>query len=111
MYAVDSFVSYAGERWDFVVEATANVGNYWMRFRGLMDCDERFTKAFTVAILHYDGADDGEPEGMPTYDNTIQSGIVNTNKIIRCNRNLPFRFKTPLKFVGIITITAIERTE
>ncbi|KAL5234168.1 hypothetical protein ACI65C_001578 [Semiaphis heraclei] len=72
---VDSFVSYAGERWDFVVEATANVGNYWMRFRGLMDCDERFTKAFEVAILHYDGADDGEPEGTPTYDNTLHSGI------------------------------------
>lgn len=71
-------MSYAGERWDFVVEATANVGNYWMRFRGLMDCDERFNKAFEVAILHYEGASDQEPLGLPTYDNTFHSGIVNT---------------------------------
>jgi len=48
-----------------------------MRFKGLMDCDERFTKAFEVAILHYDGAADEEPEGTPTYDNTFHTGIVN----------------------------------
>lgn len=48
-----------------------------MRFKGLMDCDERFTKAFEVSILHYDGANDEEPEGTPTYDNTLHSGIVN----------------------------------
>lgn len=77
---VDSLVSYAGERWDFVLEATAEVGNYWMRFKGLMDCDERFTKAFVVAILHYDGADNKEPENTPTYDNSVYTGIVNIRK-------------------------------
>jgi len=77
MFTVDSFVSYAGERWDFVLEATANVANYWMRFKGLMDCDERFTKAFEVAILHYDEAGDDEPDSIPTYDNTLHTGIVN----------------------------------
>ncbi|XP_050537356.1 uncharacterized protein LOC126903292 [Daktulosphaira vitifoliae] len=72
---VDSFVSYAGERWDFVLEATAAIGNYWMRFRGLMDCDERFNSAFEVAILHYKGADDELPPGEPTYENSEPSGI------------------------------------
>lgn len=81
MFIVDSFVSYAGERWDFVVEATANIGNYWMRFKGLMDCDERFTKAFEVAVLHYDGSSDGEPEDIPTYDNSLNSGIVSITKL------------------------------
>jgi len=56
-----------------------------MRFKGLMDCDERFTKAFEVAILHYDGADDNEPEGIPTYDNSLYSGIVNIIKINQTN--------------------------
>lgn len=83
MFIVDSFVSYAGERWDFIVDATSQVGNYWMRFKGLMDCDERFTKAFEVSILHYEGADDEEPKGVPTYDNTLHTGIVN---ITRTNR-------------------------
>lgn len=88
MFIVDSLVSYAGERWDFVLEATANVGNYWMRFKGLMDCDERFTKAFEVAILHYNGASDEEPENIPTYDNTIHSGIVSIT--IKLYYNLVF---------------------
>lgn len=79
MSIVDSLVSYAGERWDFILEARASIGNYWMRFKGLMDCDERFTKAFEVAILHYDGASNEEPEKTPTYDNSFQSGYVNTN--------------------------------
>lgn len=87
MFTVDSFVSYAGERWDFVVEATAPVGNYWMRFRGLMDCDERFTKAFEVSILHYDGAGDDEPEGIPTYDNTHHPGIVNITHRFTIKKN------------------------
>lgn len=42
-----------------------------------MDCDQRFTKAFEVAILHYDGAGNDEPEKIPTYDNSFDFGIVN----------------------------------
>lgn len=58
----DSLVSYAGERWDFVLNADQKVGNYWIRFAGLMDCDQRFTSAHQVAVLHYDGAPEVEPE-------------------------------------------------
>nr|BAJ06132.1 laccase 1 isoform G [Nephotettix cincticeps] len=65
---VDSLVSYAGERWDFVLNADAEVGNYWMRFTGLMDCDERFTKAHQLAILHYKGAPTEEPVGPIGYN-------------------------------------------
>lgn len=36
-----SLVTYAGERYDFVIEANNEIDNYWIRFRGLMDCDER----------------------------------------------------------------------
>nr|XP_012152944.1 PREDICTED: laccase-1-like isoform X2 [Megachile rotundata]XP_012152945.1 PREDICTED: laccase-1-like isoform X2 [Megachile rotundata] len=64
----ESLVSYAGERFDFVVETNQNVDNYWIRFRGLMDCDERFTKAYQVAILRYEGADEQDPAGVVAYE-------------------------------------------
>ena len=36
---VESFNIFAGERYDFVVNATNPVGNYWIRVRGLADCE------------------------------------------------------------------------
>lgn len=41
-----SLVTYAGERYDFLLKADSEIDNYWIRFRGLMDCDERY-------YLHY----------------------------------------------------------
>ncbi|KAG8247184.1 iron assimilation by reduction and transport [Homalodisca vitripennis] len=58
---VDSLVSYAGERWDFVIEANRPVGNYWVRFTGLMDCDQRFTIA-------HQGAPEREPKEPVGYN-------------------------------------------
>lgn len=46
-------MAYAGERFDFVLNANQSDGLFWMRFRGLMDCDERYQKAFQVAVLEY----------------------------------------------------------
>uniref|UniRef100_A0A7G3ARV2 Putative multicopper oxidase n=1 Tax=Lutzomyia longipalpis TaxID=7200 RepID=A0A7G3ARV2_LUTLO len=65
---IDSLVSYAGERFDFVVHANQKPGNYWIRVKGLMDCDQRFTSAHQVAILRYAGAPEEEPKDCPTYD-------------------------------------------
>lgn len=66
---VSTLVSYAGERFDFVLNADQPVANYWFRVRGLMDCDERFTKAHQVAVLRYAGAADDHPTAdLPTYD-------------------------------------------
>jgi len=61
-------VSYAGERFDFVIKADQPVDNYWMRFRGLMDCDERFLSAHQVAILRYEDAPEEEPTVEVTYE-------------------------------------------
>lgn len=33
-----------------------------------MDCDERFTKAYQVAILRYEGANDHDPKGVVAYE-------------------------------------------
>nr|AQY62684.1 laccase 1 [Bemisia tabaci] len=73
-----SLVSYAGERWDFTVHPSGEVKNYWIRYRGLMDCDQRFTSAYQVAILHYEGAPDPtveEPEGQVVYSNSFNPGM------------------------------------
>jgi hypothetical protein len=76
-FSADSLVSYAGERFDFVLKANQKVGNYWMRFRGLMDCDERFTKAHQVAVLHYDAApEDEKPPGEVSYEAAHRIGMV-----------------------------------
>jgi len=76
-FSADSLVSYAGERFDFVLHANKKVGNYWMRFRGLMDCDERFTKAHQVAVLHYVGAPlNKEPPGEVSYEEAHRKGLV-----------------------------------
>nr|ANS71634.1 MCOI-like protein [Bactrocera dorsalis] len=61
---VGAIVTYAGERFDFVLNANQSVGNYWIRFKGLMDCSDQFTSAFQVGILRYEGAGETEPNGV-----------------------------------------------
>lgn len=61
-------VTYAGERWDFVINTNQEVGNYFIRARGLMDCDDRFTSSFQLAVLHYHGAPEEDPQdSKPCY--------------------------------------------
>lgn len=69
-------VTYAGERWDFIVHADQEIGNYFIRARGLMDCDERFTSSFQMAVLHYQGAPEEDPKGdKPSY-NLLREGLI-----------------------------------
>lgn len=71
-------VTYAGERWDFIVNTNQEIGNYFIRARGLMDCDERFTSSFQMAILHYNGAADEAPVGVkPCYEMKRQGLALN----------------------------------
>lgn len=41
-------------RWDVLVYANQNVENYWVYFRGIIDCGTDARQ--TVAVLHYEGA-------------------------------------------------------
>ena len=41
---VDSFNIFAGERYDFVLDASMPVGNYWVRARGFEDCTDKQAK-------------------------------------------------------------------
>ncbi|XP_012552135.1 uncharacterized protein LOC100174976 isoform X1 [Bombyx mori] len=70
-----SLVTYAGERYDFILDANNEIDNYWIRFRGLMDCDEVFTKAKQVGVLHYEGAMEVEPAGDPTWEELHNEGL------------------------------------
>ncbi|XP_072384918.1 uncharacterized protein [Diabrotica undecimpunctata] len=73
-----SLVTYAGERFDFILKADQPKDVYWIRFKGLMDCDERFTKAFQVAVLEYEN-NDLPPYSYPpqnvSYDNSHIDGL------------------------------------
>ncbi|XP_014213138.1 laccase-1-like [Copidosoma floridanum] len=64
----DSLVTYAGERFDVIVEMNQEIGNYWIRFRGLLDCAPKFTKAYQVAILRYEGAPHEDPKADVAYE-------------------------------------------
>lgn len=64
---VTFLITYAGERWDFIIKANQKVGNYFIRARGLMDCDDRFTSSFQMAVLHYQGAPEEDPRDKPSY--------------------------------------------
>nr|KAF7421813.1 hypothetical protein H0235_009649 [Vespula pensylvanica] len=66
--SAESLVIYAGERFDFIVNMSQEVNNYWIRFRGLMDCDKRFNSAYQVAILRYENAKEIDPEREISYD-------------------------------------------
>lgn len=74
-----SLISYAGERFDFIVEMNQEVGNYWMHFRGLLDCGEAFTKAYQVAVLHYEGANDSIPTSPISYERRVPLNVTEIN--------------------------------
>jgi L-ascorbate oxidase len=73
---VTFLVTYAGERWDFIINADQEVGNYYIRARGLMDCDDRFTSSFQMAVLHYQGAPEENPRNVKVGYNHTRKGIT-----------------------------------
>lgn len=72
-----SLVSLAGERYDFIISADKEVKNYWIRFKGLLDC--RPKGAFQVALLHYEGASTDYPQEKVTYETAGRSGLVSVS--------------------------------
>ena len=54
----ESFIINPGERFDFEIDATQNIGNYWVRGISL---EKEMNYHIAEAILRYDGAPDEEP--------------------------------------------------
>ncbi|CAG9772969.1 unnamed protein product [Ceutorhynchus assimilis] len=76
----ESLVTYAGERFDFVLTADQPKNLYWIRFRGLMDCDERFNKAHQSAVLEYKGFDNQDEDYQNRISqNDVTDGFAATN--------------------------------
>ena len=89
----DAFIIYGGERYDFVLNANATVGNYWMRVKGLADC--RYVQE--LAIVRYSGA----PVGDPSEDETIDREGVLVN---------PFNQKASETAISISHLNAAGNT-
>lgn len=77
---MDSFIISAGERVDFVPVPSVVTNNnaYYMRVRGLNDCDDTKNGVHQHAILRYDNATTVVPRTFPppTYLNAIKNGLV-----------------------------------
>ncbi|XP_050293689.1 uncharacterized protein LOC126734191 [Anthonomus grandis grandis] len=77
----DSLVTYAGERFDFVLSADQPKSLYWIRFRGLMDCDERFRRAHQMAVLEYAGFENVIPNIVTQdYQSLLNKSTYNAEK-------------------------------
>lgn len=64
---VDAFIVHPGARYDFVLDASKEVGNYWLRALGLGECEFSRVTGDGYAILRYKDAPEGEePSGDPT---------------------------------------------
>jgi L-ascorbate oxidase len=59
---------YAGERFDIIVEMDQMVDNYWIRFKGLLDCGPDYKSIYQVAVLRYDGAPETDPNVEMSYN-------------------------------------------
>ena len=64
---VGSFYIIPGERLDFVLYASQTIDNYWIRVKGMADCEE--TLIFQTAILNYETASNGIPNSEVNYEN------------------------------------------
>ena len=73
----DSFVLFAGERFDFIINANQTVDNYWIRFRGLGDCGYKpYSQNYAEAILRYNGAPKIDPVAETGYKAAHRNGTV-----------------------------------
>jgi len=76
-YEVESLVIMAGERFDFVMNASQTIRNYWLKAKGHASCST--FKVFQTGIISYKGAKSGEnlSESELVYDTMSRKGLVN----------------------------------
>ncbi|KAI9509110.1 laccase [Russula earlei] len=78
---IDSLVIFAGQRYSVVINADQPVANYWIRAIGQSGIiTTNFSDYNSLAIFHYQGADDGLPPVDPTVNIPVsQLPLVETN--------------------------------
>lgn len=68
---------YAGERYDFVINANAPVGLYWIRYKGHLFCGNNYTRMHGEAVLQYEGSSDTDyPEAKTGFEESHKEGLV-----------------------------------
>lgn len=67
---------FAGERYDFVIEANNIPGAYWIQVRGLGECGIK--RAQQLGILRYARGPYQPSSPPPTYDIGIPQGVVSS---------------------------------
>lgn len=86
-------MSLSGERYDVVINANKPIGNYWIKAKGIGDCE--FNEVFQTAVLNYNtvpvdqipfGGDDFD------YDSIEINGTVNCLSISRIKKILNVNF-------------------
>lgn len=65
-FQVASFFILAGERLDIVLKANAEPDAYWIKVKGLGDCE--INQIFQTAILRYETSSNMQPKTKITYD-------------------------------------------
>ncbi|KIK54008.1 hypothetical protein GYMLUDRAFT_49075 [Collybiopsis luxurians FD-317 M1] len=70
--AADSIQIFAGQRYSFILNATQNVDNYWVRAKPNTGAELDFAGGINSAILRYQGAPDAEPTTVSTANNQLQ---------------------------------------
>ncbi|XP_014239494.1 laccase-2-like [Cimex lectularius] len=90
---VDSFMLGAGDRFDFILNATAKSDCYWMRMRAFGDCDENKSSVHAEALLCYDNVTINDQKEH-SYEEANRPGVIlnpaeiatrnyNENKLIK----------------------------
>ncbi|XP_048752208.2 uncharacterized protein LOC125663848 isoform X2 [Ostrea edulis] len=72
---VQSFNIFAGERYDFILNADKEAGNFWIRTRGLADCGPEYNSVRQTAILRYEGVMPMFPKESTDYEAGERPGM------------------------------------
>ncbi|XP_046993056.1 laccase-4 [Schistocerca americana] len=72
--AVNTIISFSGERYDFVITADQPVGAYWIQVRGLGECGNR--RVQQLGVLRYARGPYEPLTQRPTYDVGLPQGVV-----------------------------------
>ncbi|KAJ7457291.1 laccase [Mycena galericulata] len=67
---VDNIQIFAGQRYSFILNATANVDNYWIRANPTQG-NIGFANGINSAILRYQGAPERDPSSVSTLNKTL----------------------------------------
>ncbi|CAF0713230.1 unnamed protein product [Brachionus calyciflorus] len=75
-YTVESLIIYAGERYDFIINAFRKPSNYWIKAKGWADCSVK--KVYQTAFLKYH--DSFDKDNLPdlnelNYENASRNGL------------------------------------